>query len=285
MLDILRGGIAVATLGLVLAPVAAAEAGASPQAKAPTAPPGYKIVRGPLTPAPAGPLDSGGQVSCPAGTVVWGGGTAVQGVGGPTESINTSAPNGSAAWRARVNNTGVSTQQFGIDAICAKQPKGYTTTFAQIGNPQHTDAGATATCPANTVLLSGGVLSTSDSALTAVTSAFPASSTKFTAFVSNGTGVNEGLTVFAICGQKPAGYKIVRTTGTTPPDGNPVAIIGGASCPAGTSVIGGGVRVATPLPSTVIRQSIVGTTKEWDGEIISTSTQPVQDTTAVICAA
>ncbi len=285
MLDIFRAGIAIATLGLVAAPAALAHTGPSPDAKAPTAPPGYKIVRGPLMPAPAGPLDSGGQVSCPAGTVVWGGGTAVQGVGGPTESINTSAPNGPTAWRARVNNTGVSAQQFGIDAICAKQPKGYTTTFAQIGNPQHTQASATATCPAKTVLLSGGVLSTSDSALAAVTSAFPAGSTKFTAFVNNGTGVNEVLNVFAICAQKPAGYKIVRTSGTTMPSGNPVAIVGGASCPTGTSVIGGGVRVATPLPSTIIRQSIVGGSKDWDDEIMSTSTQPVQDTFAAICAA
>ncbi len=285
MLDIFRGGIAVATLGLVIAPAALAQAEPSPDAKAPTAPPGYRIVRGPLMPAPAGPLDSGGQVSCPAGTVVWGGGTAVQGIGGPTESIDTSAPNGPTAWRARVNNTGVSTQQFGIDAICAKQPKRYTTAFSQIGNPQHTQASATATCPARTVLLSGGVLSTSDSALAAVTSAFPASSTKFTAFVSNGTGVNEVLTTFAICGQKPAGYRIVRTSGTTMPSANPVAIVGGASCPAGTSVIGGGARVATPLASTVVRQSIVGGSKDWDGEIVSTSTQPVQDTFAVICAA
>jgi len=201
MLDILRGGIAVATIGLVGPPPAAAQPEPTPQAKAPTAPPGYRIVRGPLMPAPAGPLDSGGQVSCPTGTVAWGGGTAVQGVGGPTESINTSAPNGPTAWRARVNNTGVETQQFGIDAICARQPKGYAQTFAQIGNPQHTQASATATCPANTVLLSGGVLSTSDSALASVTSAFPASSTKFTAFVNNGTGVNEVLTAFAICGE------------------------------------------------------------------------------------
>lgn len=103
--------------------------------------------------------------------------------------------------------------------------------------------------------------------------------------MNNATGVNEVLTTFAICGQKPAGYKIVRTSGTTMPNGNPIAIVGGASCPAGTSVIGGGVRVATPLPSSVVRQSIVGTTKEWDAEIISTSTQPVQDTFAAICAA
>ena len=41
----------------------------------------------------------------------------------------------------------------------------------------------------------------------------------------------------------------------------------------------------TPLPSTVIRQSIVGGSKDWDGEIISTSTQPVLDTFAAICAA
>lgn len=41
----------------------------------------------------------------------------------------------------------------------------------------------------------------------------------------------------------------------------------------------------TPLPSTVVRQSIVGGSKDWDAETISTSAQPVLDTSAAICAA
>jgi hypothetical protein len=99
------------------------------------------------------------------------------------------------------------------------------------------------------VAFDGGVRSTSDSAGTAVTSAFPAGSTKFTATVANGTAVNEQMDVFAICGHRPGGYGIVRSTGTSDPTGTPVFITGGPGCPRGSSVIVGGARVATSARS------------------------------------
>jgi hypothetical protein len=102
-----------------------------------------------------------------------------------------------------------------VDAICATQPKGYAMPFTQAAKPANTQTTATATCPANTVIFDGGVYSTSDSTLTAVTSAFPAGNTKFTSTVSNGTAANEQMDVFAICGHKPTGYKIVRSSSTS----------------------------------------------------------------------
>ena len=149
-----------------------------------------------------------------------------------------------------MNDAGPGTARFGVDAICAKKPKGYAMPFAQAANPANGQTTATATCPANTVIFDGGAFSTSDSARTAVTSAFPAGNTKFTATVSNGTAANEQIDVFAMCGHKPAGYKIVRSSGTADPTGAPVVVTGGPGCPHGTSVIGGGAGVATPLPRT-----------------------------------
>ena len=275
MLDILRAGAVVAAIGLVAAPAAGAA----------TAPAGYTIVRSPLMPAPATPLDSGAQIACPAGSVVWGGGTAIAGIPGPGQTINTSAPGGTTSWRARVNNSGPGAAQFGVDAICARKPKAYAMPFTAAANAAHTQTTATATCPANTVVFDGGVLSTSDSAQTAVTSAFPAGSTKFTATVSNGTAANEQMDVFAVCGHRPAGYRIVRSTGTADPTGTPVVISGGPGCPRGSSVIGGGARVATPLPATPLGQAIDGGPTNWVSTIVSTSTEPVTDTFATICAA
>ena len=276
MLDILRAGAAVAAIGLVASPAVA---------QAATAPPGYTVVHSPLMPAPPSTLDSGGQISCPAGTVIWGGGTAIAGIPAPGQTINTSAPGGPTSWRARVNDAGPGTAQFAVDAICAKKPKGYAMPFTQAANPAGTQTTATATCPANTVIFDGGVFSTSDSARTAVTSAFPAGNTRFTATVFNGTDANQGMDVFAICGHKPTGYKVVRSSGTADPTGTPVVITGGPGCPHGTSVIGGGARVATPLPTTPLGQSIDGGGMNWVSTIVSTSTQSVTDTFATICAA
>jgi hypothetical protein len=276
MFDILRAGVAVAAIGLAAAPAVAYAA---------TAPPGYTVVRSPLMPAPVTPLDPGAQISCPTGTVVWGGGAAVAGIPGPGQTINTSAPGGTASWRARVNNSGPLAARFGVDATCAKKPKGYAMPFAQAANPAHTQTTATATCPANTVIFDGGVLSTSDSAQRAVTSAFPAGNTRFTATVSNGTAADEAMDVFAVCGHRPAGYEIVPASGTADPTGTPVAISGGPACPRGTSVIGGGARVATPLPTTPIGQAIDGGTMNWVSTIIGTSNLPVSHTFSTICAA
>ncbi len=276
MLDILRAGAAVTAIGLLAAPAAA---------QAATAPAGYTIVRRPLMPAPVTPLDSGAQISCPSGTVVWGGGAAIAGIPGPGQTINTSAPGGMTSWRARVNNSGPGSAQFAVGAVCAKKPKGYAMPFAQAANPAHTQTTATATCPADTVIFDGGVRSTSDSAQTAVTSALPTGNTRFTATVSNGTAAGEQLDVFAICGHRPTGYRIVRASGTADPAGTPVAISGGPGCPHGTSVIGGGARVATPLPTTPLGQAIDGGPMNWVSTIISTSSLPVTDTFATICAA
>ena len=192
---------------------------------------------------------------------------------------------GAAVTAIGLNNPGPGTAQFAVDAICAKQPKGYAMPFTQVANPAHAQTTATATCPANTVIFDGGVFSTSDSGQTAVTSAFPAGNTKFTATVSNGTAANEQMDVFAICGHKPTGYKIIRSSGTADPTGTPVVITGGPGCPPGTSVIGGGARVATPLPSTPLAQEIDGGAMNWVSTIVSTSTGPVTDTFSTICAA
>jgi hypothetical protein len=160
-------------------------------------------------PAPVTPLDSDAQISCPAGTVVWGGGTAIAGISGPAETIDTSAPGGPTSWRARVSNPGPGAAQ----------------------------------------------------------------------------AANGGMDVLAICGHKPAGYRIVRASGTAGPTGTPVVITGGPGCPHGTSVIGGGARVGAPLPSTPLAQAIDGGSGNWVSTIVRTGTQPVTDTFSTICAA
>ena len=236
-----RAVFAVISVGSVAMGLIAAVPAAN-AATTPTAPPGYRLVSSGSISAPSGPLDSGTDVPCPAGTVVWGGGAIFSG-GIPNfgNNINTSAPSGTG-WRARYNNNTGRTAAFAVNAICAQQPKGYTVAFAAADNPPMTQSTATAMCPTGTVLLSGGALSTSDSAAAFLTSAAPNGPHKYTATVWNGTARDEHLTTFAICGAQPPHYTVKKISVSAPFGVDS----GGMTCPAGSSVIGGGVQVLDP---------------------------------------
>ena len=104
----------------------------------------------------------------------WGGGVGFTGgVAGAGENINTSAPAG-GGWEGRFNNSGTRPDAtFRVDAICARQPAGYTTTFTTVDNPPGAQSAAVAVCPAGTRLLSGGTLSTADTVDVQLLSAWP----------------------------------------------------------------------------------------------------------------
>ena len=103
-------------------------AGAAPALAAgtSTAPPGWvEVDSGPI-PIPPGQAGSGGSISCPPGTIPWGGGAFVSGAPDIGEDINSSAPT-DVGWTARYNNrTTRMSETFGLDAICANRPPGYT---------------------------------------------------------------------------------------------------------------------------------------------------------------
>ena len=103
----------------------------------PTAPPGYHRVFSSPIPIPPSQLDHGGQVTCPTGTVPWGGGAGFTGgIAGSGENINTSAPTADG-WRARYNNSSTRPNDaFAVEAICARKPLGYTVAFATVDNPR-----------------------------------------------------------------------------------------------------------------------------------------------------
>src|SRR6266487_56282 len=158
-------------------------------------------------------------------------------------------------WRARYNNSGTRTDDhFAVDAICAKQPAGYTTTFTTVDNPAGAKAAAVAVCPAGTRLLSGGTLSTGDTVDVELLSAWPLGPERFKSVMWNGSAADQQLTTFAICGHRPAGYTITSATGSD--TGGPVTQVGGAQCPAGTSILGGGIHVTSPRPTVTLGASL-----------------------------
>jgi hypothetical protein len=97
------------------------------------------------------------------------------------EDINSSAPT-DVGWTARYNNRSIRAgDEFGISAVCASEPPGYTMRFKTVPNPAQTQSFAIATCPAGTVVLSGGALSSSISINVELLSAWPQSTSKFKA--------------------------------------------------------------------------------------------------------
>ncbi len=277
-----RAVLAAAAIGAGVVPTVAATNAFA--ASAATAPPGYQRVISAPFPIPPGSFDSGGQVACPAGTVPWGGGVGFTGgIASAGENINTSAPTGNG-WEGRFNNSGTRpADNFRVDVICAKQPAGYTTTFTTVDNPPGTQSAAIAVCPAGTRLLSGGTLSTADTVDVQLLSAWPLGPQRFKSVMWNGSGTDQRLTTFAICGHRPAGYTITSASGTDA--GGPDTLIGGAECPAGTSILGGGIHVIHPRPAVTLGASLDDPATQWLSEVVNLAPEPVAATTYAICAA
>jgi len=240
-----HGFVAVAAAGLAAvlggASVSAAAVVRTPAGSAVTAPSGYVIERASFT-VSGSPNTAAGQASCPAGKVVWGGGVGWEDFF-DNDTLNTSEFAGTSEWFATVNNPDTSTTAFRVDAICAAKPKGYQSVSTLVDDPAGTQTTGSATCPSGTVLLSGSVLSHGDTNSEYLTSEWPSSTRTFTVSQENASTSDVPFGVAVLCAKKPAGYTLVVAHASAPAlqAGVPVA-----ACPSGTSVIGGGVHVATP---------------------------------------
>jgi hypothetical protein len=231
---------------------------------------------------PATTGDTSTTVGCPLGTVVWGGGAGFFTFPGSLLNIATSAPFGAGMWEAHVDNLTGMDQNFEVDAVCARKPQGYRIVVKTADSPGLTQTGATATCPVGTVVLSGGVSSTSTSAQTHVLSSWAVSHRGFRAILWNGTGDDQSMSVSAVCGQQPPGYTITHESGDVPPAGLDFA---GGVCPANTTVISGGFHVATPNPDVRLDTSLEDGLHDWDIDFNNRGTTTVTLTSSAICAA
>jgi hypothetical protein len=279
-------GIATAVLLSGVAAAAAASPAAaarhSPAASSANHPPGYQIVSSGPVNAPPGASSSGAFATCPGGTVVWGGGVSFSAEPSPSLSVNTSSPNGSSGWEGWVNNTGTTTEQFTVDAICADKPTGYKIVSREVADPAGTQSHATATCPSPDVLLGGGALSTTDEAAAILTSAWPRTSTKFTGYLDNGTAFPSNLIADAVCGHEPALYKIASNGSSLGPN---TLLLDGIGCPSGTSALEGGAQVPDHDPAVQISGSIDEGAVGWAIAVNNTGQAARQVDGYAICAA
>jgi len=278
-------GIATAALLSAAAVAVASPAAAARHSSAASSaqhPPGYEIIASGPDGALPSAFNSGAFATCPAGTVVWGGGVAFLGSPDANLTVSTSNPNGSGGWAARVNNAGTTTAQFEVDATCANKPKGYKIVSKMVDNPSNTQSHSTATCPSPDVLLGGGTLSTADQVGAILTSAWPRSSAKFTGYLYNGTTSDANFIVYAICGHKPAGYKIASISGSVGPSGT---LEDGIACPAGTSTLDGGAQSPDHVPAVQVSGSIDQGSSGWTIALNNTGQSAEQADGYVICAA
>jgi hypothetical protein len=147
------------------------------------------------------------SVSCPAKTVVVGGGAAASGTDlgvGINSSVGNSLGHGQTDWTAAMSNTSSSGDPFEVLAICRPRPLGY----AMVTGPPKTVApGGTAevwaVCPGNSLPLSGGgftAYQTTDSGL---------------AFNGTFTSLNEWVTLWENSGSiARSAYPTVICAGT-----------------------------------------------------------------------
>jgi len=99
----------------------------------------------------------------------------------------------------------------------------------------------------------------------------------------NGSGRDEQLVVYALCGKRPPGYAIASSTFTNSSGSGGLDTT--AVCPGGTTLTGGGVKVAVPTPRTPIGSADQSSGEQWTAAVLNTTGLPLTTTVYAICAA
>jgi hypothetical protein len=265
-------------------PAATAAAGKGVPAASPSAlagaPRGYHIVNSGFLTAANG-SQTQGFVTCPTGTVPFGGGAEVTSFS-TAANINTSIPT-SNGWRADVNNASGSDTTFEVYAVCAKAPRYYQVVESSpIANPAFGEATATAACPVGTKVLGGGAYSESGDTAVNLNTTIPQGNA-WRVDMNNGSAFSTAYEVYAVCAHKPGGYTVLS--------GNSVAAAAGqqssahVSCPAPTVPLGGGIYSSSDSTLVNVNTSTPNTSiNGWDAYESNGSPSDASITPWVICA-
>ncbi|MFZ0664722.1 MAG: hypothetical protein WAM97_03140 [Acidimicrobiales bacterium] len=200
------------------------------------------------------------SVSCPSGTVVYGGGVALKPhVRGA--DVQDSYPASTTAWTGGVNNDSGSAATFNVYAICADEAPGYTMVQTpQTSNPAGKDTLVQSDCPNGTVDFGGGVMTTSSSLSVNLDEDMadgPVQNSRkvfsWIADIDNESSGGNTAVGYSICGNDLKGFQFVPAS---------VSIPGGTdgswtlSCPTGlVPLSGGGGADAITKPLDVLMNS------------------------------
>jgi hypothetical protein len=199
--------------------------------------PGYVVETSQLITAPDG-TQTPGSVNCPLGKVPLGGGVVVTSTS-IFANVNSSFPS-STGWSADVNNATGSDTTFEVIAVCAKPPRHYSIQQSNlVDNPANTQSVAVALCPAGSLPLGGGAVSTSANLFVNVNTTQPFGN-QWKIFENNAStpDIDASVVAIAICGKLP-GYNVQQ--GPSAPNPPVTQVESSASCPVGTLPTGGGL--------------------------------------------
>jgi hypothetical protein len=282
--------LALAACVLATSATSAALASSDPTAAPPSigtasavkTPPLYAVAQSAPISAPSG-TQTAGTVSCPAGTVVLGGGALVA-ASSPATTLASSYPmSNGGGWVAAVNNTSGTAQSFTVQAVCAKRPRHYAVLAS---GPLSVHAGSAAAaalpCPDAQRPFGGGAQSGSSSVAVGLQDTFP--QREFNAWevdVNNNTSADQSFRVFVICARPPRTYNVAMGTITPLPPGSQRQVT--ATCPTGRP-LGGGALTTTSSPAVALESSAV-TPNGWSASEDNTGLFPGVIVVAfVVCA-
>jgi hypothetical protein len=193
--------------------------------------------------------------NCPAGKVALGGGEQVVGEGTADfqTALQESTPGtvgggATSLWLNAVRNNSGLQHTIGMFAVCANAPAGYEVIRHDVPLPANGFVRDTAVCPTGKVALAGGaqvVGAGTGNFGTRMYESSPgtinggAQSLWLVAMKSN-TRVARTIGIFAVCGNAPAGYQVVRHDYSVPAGG---FLRNTSACPVGKVILGGGSAV------------------------------------------
>jgi hypothetical protein len=216
----------------------------------PASPPaltGYQVVTSTIFSNPNG-TQVYGSVSCPAGTVAFGGGA----IGGATalgQEINGSAPvvSGGLAtgWEAWLDNSTGADWDFNVWAVCAKKPKQYAVVSLGFDNVAGQQSSATVSCPLNAKgkplkVLGGGGIGGAAVPGQDINTSIPVGGKTHPAWrvdMNNNFASDQSASVWAVCGNAK-GWKVITGAAVDNPPGAQTQA--DVVCPVGLTPVGGG---------------------------------------------
>jgi hypothetical protein len=264
------------------APAAVAAPGKAPSTMAlgasSRAPAGYRVVTSGLLTALTG-RQTRGSVTCPAGTVPFGGGAFISG-SNENININSSFPSGTS-WFADINNVSGSSDTFSVYAVCANALRKYQIVESSpFANPADTQSSGSVTCPGRTVPLGGGALSQSGSVAVNMNTTIPFGR-GWRTDMNNNTTPATTFEVFAVCARQPRNYTVVTGTPVTNPGFTQT--LATATCPAPTVPLGGGAFSGSSSPAVDLNTTFPSG-NNWDVYEDNTAIGSTSLTAYAVCA-
>jgi hypothetical protein len=205
----------------------------------------YRVVESADTANPSG-ASSSGTVSCPTGTVAFGGGAR-----GDSSSLHQNLHSTfpivtgglAVGWSATMDNTSGAASGFTVFVVCAKKPTEYAVASVSFTTPAMTHGGGTVPCPRDSrgrpmKPTGGGAQNSSPGLDQTITGIYPTQPPlDFDTEVNNLAAQTESGTAYAICG-KLRTYTSVAGPSVSAPSG--AQTTAQATCPVGKLPVGGG---------------------------------------------